>query len=240
MSVRKYILLAVLVLGQPVLASAQTIVESLAAAQRTIDWSRAGVTGGIPNRPTICATLGPGTSPAAINSAIAACSNGVVLLSAGTYTLSSGITFRGASNVTLRGAGPDVTIVRFTGADNCGGLSADVCMSGPSSTWSGNVPAGSIRNWTAGYEKGTTSLTLDSAAGLSVGQVVILDQLDDAADTGGVFVCGSLSCSQEGGPAGRTGRAQQQYVQVTAVSGNQVTISPGLYMVNWRSSQQPQ
>jgi hypothetical protein len=35
-------------------------------------------------------------------------------------------------------------------------------------------------------------------------------------------------------------RAQQQFVQVTAIAGNQVTVSPGLHMPNWRASQQPQ
>jgi hypothetical protein len=228
------------VLGVPAYASAQTMTDALSAAGRTIDWSHPGVSGGIPNRTNVCTTVPAGASAATINTAIAACSNGVVLLSAGTYALSSGITFRGANNVTLRGAGPDQTVVRFTGADGCGGLSANICIHGPSDVWSGNVPTTNIRSWTAGYEKGSTRITLDSASGLSVGQVVILDQADDASDTGGVFVCGSRSCSQEGVPAGRPGRAQQQYVQVTAISGNQVTISPGVYMPNWRASQTPQ
>src|SRR5262245_20038737 len=234
------LLLVVGVLILPSLAPAQTIVDSLAAARRTIDWSRAGVTGGIPNRAAICTTLSPGATAATINNAIAGCDNGVVMLNAGTYTLSAGLTFRGTNNVTLRGAGPDRTILKFTGSDACGGLFANVCMHGDSNTWSGNVPTTAIRNWTAGYEKGSTRITLDSTAVIAVGQVVILDQMDDASDTRGVFVCGSKSCSQEGGPAGRTGRAQQQYTQVTAISGNQVTISPGVYMVNWRASQRPQ
>src|SRR5215470_8103606 len=98
----RYVLVVAGVLVLPALASAQTIVDSLAAAGRSIDWSRAGVTGGIPNRTVICATLSPGATPAAINSAIAKCSNGVVLLNAGTYTLNAGLTFRGTNNVTLR------------------------------------------------------------------------------------------------------------------------------------------
>jgi len=234
------LLCASLVLGLPVYSAGQTITDSLSAAGRTIDWSLAGVSGGIPNRTNVCTTVPAGASAATINSAIAGCSNGVVQLSAGTYSLSSGITFRGANNVTLRGAGPDQTVLRFSGADSCGGLSADVCIHGASDVWSGNVPSANLRNWTAGYEKGSTRITLDSASGLSVGQMVILDQADDASDTGGVFVCGTRSCSQEGVPAGRPGRAQQQYVQVTGISGNQVTISPGVYMPNWRGSQSPQ
>ena len=35
-------------------------------------------------------------------------------------------------------------------------------------------------------------------------------------------------------------RGQQQVVVVTAISGSSITVSPGLYMPNWRSSQKPQ
>jgi hypothetical protein len=73
-----------------------------------IDWSQAGVSGGIRNRTTICATLNPGATAGQINSAIAACPSGqVVKLNAGTYSLSSGIDFNARSSVTLRGDGPD-------------------------------------------------------------------------------------------------------------------------------------
>src|SRR5262245_8039092 len=219
MNVTTWVVFLRVLLGLPVPSPAQTITSALTAAHRTIDWSRAGVSGDIPNRTTICATLAPGATATSINNAIAACRNGVVVLSEGTYTLSSGITFRNSSNVTLRGAGPDRTIVRFTGADGCGGLWADVCVHGPSDVWYGNVPTTNMRSWTGGYAKGTTEITLDSTAGLAVGLMIILDQLDDAADTQGVWVCGTLECSQEGGPAGRPGRAQQQFVQIKAING---------------------
>src|SRR4029453_15319481 len=78
---------------------------------RRVDWSRAGVLGGIRNRPNgTCATLDPGATATDINNAILACHDGVVFLNAGTYNLSGGVTFRGAANVTLRGAGPEQTI----------------------------------------------------------------------------------------------------------------------------------
>src|SRR5205809_2033485 len=77
---------------------------------RAVDWSQAGIPGGIPNRTTICATLNPGATAAQINSALAACPSGqVVFLNAGTYNLSGALSFSGHSNVTLRGAGPDRT-----------------------------------------------------------------------------------------------------------------------------------
>jgi hypothetical protein len=235
------VLFLLFVLGGPLQASAQTIASSLTGSNRATGWSGAGVSGGIPDRTTICATLEPGATSTRIGDAIAACRNGgVVMLAAGTYTLSSGISFRGTSHVTLRGAGPEQTIVKFTGADACNGLQANVCVRGPSTVWSGNVPSGNVRAWSGGYAKGTREITLDSAKGVSVGLMVVLDQLDDPADTQGVYVCGTLACSQEGKPGGRTGRAQQQFVQVTGVNGNRVTISPGIHMVNWRADRQPQ
>src|SRR5437868_4388491 len=97
--------------------------QSIIAASRRIDWSKAGVVGGIPARTSICATLNPGATSAQINAAIAACpANGVVMLNAGTYTLSAGVTFAGRSNVTLRGAGPDRTFLILGGVDGCAGL----------------------------------------------------------------------------------------------------------------------
>ena len=206
-----------------------------------IDWSQAGVLGGIPNRASgTCATLDPSATAVDINNAIAACSDGVVYLNAGTYDLSSGIPFAGRGNVTLRGAGPDQTIVKFTGADPCGGLSANVCIFAPSNVYPGNIPPTNISDWVGGYAQGTTQITLGSTAGLTAGTVLVLDQLDDQADTGGVFVSCGPGVSFEECPPSRSGRSQQQYVQVTSLNGNDVTISPGLYMPNWRASQQPQ
>src|SRR5207249_6587087 len=80
---------------------------------RAIDWSNAGIPGGIPNRTSICATLSPGATSSQINNAIASCPAGqVVFLNAGTYNIAGGINFAGHSNVTLRGAGPTQTILQ--------------------------------------------------------------------------------------------------------------------------------
>ena len=77
-------------------SDAQTSPSSveIIGADRGIGWSQAGIPGGIPNRANgTCSTLNPGATVTDINNAIAACSNGVVYLNAGTYTLSGGITF---------------------------------------------------------------------------------------------------------------------------------------------------
>lgn len=219
-------------------SQAQPVID----ASRTIDWSQAGIPGGIPNRTSICATLNPGATVSQINVAISGCSNGVVFLNAGTYILSSGINFGGKSNVTLRGAGPNQTILRFTGADGCGGFPASVCLKGTSSVGVWGVPGANIRDWNAGYAKGTTVITLSSTTGIAPGMILILDQIDDTADTGGIVVNGQSPSpfSIEGAAPGRPNRTQQQYVKVTAVNGTQVTILPGLYMPNWRAAKSPQ
>jgi len=112
-------------------------------------------------------------------------------------------------------------------------------------------------------------ITLGSAAGIVAGQVLYLDQDNDLLDTGNVLVCDStvtdanrVGCISSGnsvpnsrscngattgvtglpvsGCTGQTkGRTSHQIVSVVSVSGNNVTISPGLYMPNWRSSQNP-
>lgn len=220
---------------------------------RMINWTNPGILGGIPNRTTICATLNPGATSAQINSAIASCAaNQVVYLNAGTYSLSGGINFSGKSNVTLRGAGPDQTILVFgTGASvGCETQQASMCIAGSSRAWVGNP--GTVHNVTGGYTKGSTQITLDSVSGYQVGSLLIMDQLNDASDTGNVFVndCGNIyltgcttSYGQEGNSPGRSGppdRNQQQFFVITAISATTVAISSPVYMPNWRSSQSPQ
>lgn len=232
------VLFFVVVIGFPVYLRAQSA-TGIIAPSRMIDWSNAGVEGGIQNRTSICATLSPGASASQISSAIASCPSGqVVSLNAGTYNLSSGIDFARHSNVTLRGAGANQTFLVFSGSISCNGLQADVCIEGDSS-WVGS-PANTA-TWSGGYSQGTTQITLSSTSNLAVGNMLILDQANDSSDTGSVWVCETQGVCSSEGPAGggRTGRAQEQIVQVQAISGNTVTISPGLYMPNWRSSQSP-
>jgi hypothetical protein len=214
--------------------------QAIIGAQRMIEWSQAGVPGGIPKRTAICADLYPGVTATEISDAIAACSNGVVYLNAGTYVLSSGISFGGRSHVTLRGAGPDRTTLVFTGSVPCGGVPANICVHGTSTIWSGEVPAANVRQWTAGHAKGATHLTLNSTNGLERGSILVLDQRDDVADTGGVMVSDGPGFSIEGGAPGRPDRTQQQFVRVIAIDGNEIAVSPAIHMPNWRASQQPQ
>ena len=167
------------------------------SSNRAIDWTQAGVVGGIPNRTTVCSTLNPGATASQIQNAIAACPSGqVVFLNAGTYNLGSGIDFGSKSNVTLRGAGADQTLLVFTGDANCRGFGSLICI-GNSTNPVLPTPSATT-TWTGGYARGTTSLTVGSTSGMSVGNLLFLDQLDDPTDTGNIFVCGSLVCSDQG------------------------------------------
>jgi hypothetical protein len=217
---------------------------------RAVDWTHAGVEGGIPNRTMVCKTLNPGATGADINTALKDCpANQVVMLAAGVYAISdTGIVMK--SGVTLRGAGADKTLLSFTATTYCNNQNAAICFAG-SNEWGGDaraLPGGSnYADWTAGYAQGSNQITLSNvgSAKIAVGQFIHLDQANDTAPTPGFFVCDNTTapCSLEGGNGGRTLqnvlRSQVQIVKVTAVSGDMYTIDPPLYSPNWRSSQKP-
>jgi PKD repeat protein len=191
-------------------------------AERIANWPNTGVPGGIPTRTTIYTTLGPTATTSDINTALANCpSNQVVFLSAGTYNLSGTITI-GKSGVTLRGAGPGLTILNNVG----------VSINDVNNTYPHDPPPFLV-NWTAGYAQGTTNLTLSSTSGLQVGNILVVDQLN----SGYVMQSGEgcNSCSRSSGS-----RFLQQYTLVTAINGNTVTISPGIYATNFDASLSPQ
>jgi hypothetical protein len=223
--------------------------KGILSPERAADWSKAGIPGGIPNRTTIFKALAPGITAEKINEAIASCPSGqVVLLGPGTYELATGIDFANHSNVTLRGAGADQTFLVFTGSVERRGQSADICVENLDSNLPHEErkhPGGptNTADWTAGYSQGATEITLSNTTHLVAGQSVIcLDQLDDSdTDTGAIWVSQKHYVSAIEGPSGtgRKGRAQMQMSLVTDIHGNKVTISPGLYMPNWRSSQSP-
>lgn len=240
------LLLSALIIGAVTELDAQTLISSA----RRIDWTQAGITGGIPYRKTICATLSPGATFTQINSAIAACNNGVVFLNPGTYNLAGGIVFNNKSNVTLRGSGPDQTFLKFTAGSSCGGLGGDLCMINSDPDCAGCGSPSNVSNWTAGYAAGAATITLSALTRGSVppavGQMIFLDQNDDTnTDTGQIWVCqtANVCSSNPGSGNGRPGRGQQQAVRVVSVSGSgpyTVGISPATRMPNVRSSQLPQ
>jgi len=134
--------------------------DPIPAGRRT-DWSFTGVPGGIPQRTKICATFSPGATASAINSAISACSDGVVKLDAGTYSLTGLQIFKTTSR--CAGAGADKTILKGCAILRLGN--------------GGNTASGTAL--TGGGAKGSSTFTVASTAGLSVGQMIELDRDDD-------------------------------------------------------------
>ena len=230
-----------------------------------MDWSTAGVTGGIPTTRTQCgSTVNAYTGSAAmINSAISACEAGrYVLLGAGTFNLSNSIVLR--SNVTLRGQGMS-TILNFTSVGGSGyfwgGARVAIAAQGYDSSGYksdpalGGVPSGTIRNWIgtngqAGvYTQGATVLNLDSApTGLQVGYTLTLWQTNDPANTvpkAGYFVSSSAGDDASNvawqGSSQSFNSGQQQRVRVQSINGTQITVWPGLYRPTgtWASARSP-
>ena len=127
---------------------------------------------GLPQRTATCATLSPGAD---IQAAIDACPPGqVVLLGAGTFTVSSTVTL--AKGVVLRGAGsqgaPGGTSIVRTGGGSVlaiGGDQDSTCYPGTSGA----------RALTQDAAKESTRVQVGSAAEFAVGDLALLDQVDD-------------------------------------------------------------
>lgn len=146
--------------------------------------------GGIPNRTTVCATVSPlgggKDDTANIQSAIEACPLGeVVSLSAGTFTIAEGNHVLIDRGVTLRGAGAGTsagsTILTRTGGATLNSYSpgsnpSPMIILGPMQ-YNNSETATTL---TADGAQGATSVQVTSAAGFSVGQIVLLDEASGA------------------------------------------------------------
>ena len=196
---------------------------------RGIDWTNAGIPGGIPSGTwancvtTACNTLLGGTVTAAsINAALSSAPNNtVVRVPAGSFTISSSV-YSNRGHVVLRGAGPTQTTITL-------GSGTNIFFGATGTGYLGGEPGISATNWTGGLAKGSTVLTVASTSGMSVGQQVALDQLNN---TNLVFTAGSDGTTGSAGRNGTTNfdgsvaRAQYQMVEITNISGTQITINP--------------
>lgn len=235
---------------------------------RAIDWSSAGFTipnytANCSVQPTLSANNSGAASAntQAIQSALASCdaTHNVVNIPSGTYYV-AGITFGTKGHQVLRGAGPNATALIVTADTSCGGFAGGICMINSTPTYAGSStvlpPSGPQQcSWTGGYAQGSTSLTFSNCGGAPpLNATIILDQANDTSDTGGVYVCdvNIANCGYEGTTGGNNdGRSiggkthsQQQVTYTTGVTNNgngtyTVTISPGVYFSNIRSSQAP-
>lgn len=202
--------------------------------QATNQWGRAGCRQGLPNRTTIFATHAPGVSAATLQSSLDSCpSNQVVQLLDGIYALSTSIYIRNPG-VTLRGTNtwPLKTILAF---QNSNGNDPYIGILNPYAE--GADATIHTVNWTAGYTRGTSNITVSSTTGLSVGTIAYLDQSNDNANGetgyGGEGLCGTCDVQINGL------HVKQHTHQVMAISGTTVTIDPPIFDTNWNSSFSP-
>jgi hypothetical protein len=152
------------------------------------NWSSAGMlsVGGIPNRTTACATvspLGSGKSDTTnIQNAVNACPLGqVVQLAAGTFTIAEGSYVALNKGITLRGAGPGITILQRTDGAKLGSYipgpnPSPMIIVGPQ-RYNNNQTAATL---TADATHGTYTVQVTSTSGFSVGQMVKLDEASGA------------------------------------------------------------
>jgi hypothetical protein len=223
------------------------------APGRAATWNP-GVPGGIPDASwaqcvtSACNTVvsnGASSTSAQISSAIASAPNNTyVSLPAGTYSgLTNGICVT-RSNVAIRGAGANLTILPFTSASSCNGsVGASFAFASSDNNWKNNQSNGPVVVSGTVLDSGQNTITLASVPNLVVGNPIILDQLDTTADNGGVLVTQATS-TQSGatspgtnGPYSTTGSAgssmrcpsattpancysQEQIVTVTQCDGN--------------------
>jgi PKD repeat protein len=187
-----------------------TSVTDIIPPDRRIDW-KPGIEGGIPtypvainvkNSPYNARGDGISNDTAAIQQAIANCpSRSAVYLPAGTYRLTSQLSI-GTKSIVLRGDGPGRTFLK----SESGGQGISIAEeSGPILS----------RGLSSGYTKGSTTITVSSVSGLSVGNYILVNQTNDPS------VCEDMHSYQYDAIA--------QMVKITAISGNTLTINRPLY-----------
>lgn len=181
------IFLVCLMLGLPLGAEQEKIFgraprragSGILPEDRLVDWKVAGVPGGIPKRTNLLDVTKPPfnadpTGAADAQPAIAqaigkAADNDVVYLPAGTYRMNTGVGTGGKSRITIRGDGPDKTVLRL----QTGGLSVGA---GGGDWW---YPDRHKVDLAAGALKGATHLVVTDAKGLAVGQLCQLSLKND-------------------------------------------------------------
>ncbi len=167
---------------------------------------------------------GVANDTATIQNAINACPNNeTVYIPSGTYRISN---LSISHPMVLEGAGYGNTVLFITGSGIHVGYNVNI--DGPAGAYptDGYV----VRNWTANYTKGANTLTLNSTANIGVGQVIIIDELNDPT-----FVTihgneGYQNCGRNGSINTWSGqnRCLSQIVTVKAINGNNLVVSPSL------------
>ena len=249
------------------------------ASNRATDWTYAGIVGNstlgtLPSDgwtqcgPTISAYSGTGTTilnaMQHTSSGYTGCgANTYVQLAAGTFTLSTGIYEVGVSNTELRGMGADQTHLAFTGNSTCQGGNGSCMIGFDSSDNTDPTSPGpsTILNWTSGYAKGSTVLSVSNLQNITANVTeAVMDQCDTgysgatcagtAVDNGQLYDCGDkyattpTGCSVNGPDTGlaRPHRFELEAAMITACSpacgtnsAGTITIDTPLVNPDWGS-----
>ena len=221
--------------------------SQLIPPERRIDWSGAGISGGIPRRETICATVtdapynakGDGTTndTLAIQTALNACagSNAVVYVPPGTYRVTR---LQMNSGESLRGAGPSRTTILGSTAWSPSIISME---GNRHNLWyyadfldPATVNKRTYAAVVSGATKGSRSITLDANPGISVGDFLLLTQTNDGhivdptTSQGWIYGCTINRGDTSGSVTAQ--RCLGQILRVSSVSGTTVGLEDPL---NW-------
>lgn len=228
---RSHLFLAIAI----IMTQAAALVGEIIPANRRVTWEP-GVPGGIPNRTTIFADVtqapynanktGSANAATAIQNAIDACpANQVVYLPAGTYRLDSMLRMK--ANITLRGAGPRATLLRFSGTD-------DSIIRFATGNYEWDFVSSTVVALNGGYTKGSTSVTTANND-WAVGDVILIDELEDSdlfENDGNSGTC--TWCGRANGE-----RCHSQIVEIVTRTPTSITFIPPLYS-DYKSVSSPQ
>lgn len=178
---------------------------------------------------TVYTNLPSSTTVAGVNAAIVNCPAGqMVRLSNGTFTVDARL-FIGRSNIRITGGGASNTILQVTAAIGNGIIDVG----------SGDFPLSTVRTWSSGFSKGTSTITLSSATSVSVGKLLVLTET--VPGTGLVNGAGDEGdCVDCSGAIQNVFKVFQHHTKVTSVSGTDIGIAIPLQMTNWSSGLTPQ
>jgi len=195
--------------------------------ERRTTWNP-GIPGGIPARTTVCATVsaaaygnGVMDATAGIQAAIDACPpDEVVRLSAGEFAVNGTDPIRINKGIVLRGAGASQTrLTKTTTTANPLILIGERWLQEAESV-----------DLTADAPKGANSVQVKSAAGFSVGQLVVVDETTDDS----YVYWGTNAAVAPGGPGRgwftRYDRPVGQMLEIASISGNAVSFTTPLHI----------
>jgi len=225
---------AVLLLGVFLALSVFHAAGEIIPADRRVKWEP-GVAGGIPVRTAIFADVtqapynannsGAANAAAAIQSAINACpADQVVFLPAGTYRLDTSLKMK--ERVTLRGAGPRSSVLRYSGG-------GDYVVRFASGSYEWDFSSSAPASLTGGITKGSTNITANN--NWAAGDLVLIDELEDSdlyENDGNSGTC--TWCGRANGE-----RCHSQIVEILSRTASSATINPPLYS-NFKTASKPQ